>query len=455
MSDSAAESVQNCSFFTPYHEREYIFFAVNVVIVSVLCGLGMIGNVLNMIVLTRSYYQKQSQSIVYVFLSALAFADFFILVFRAPTSLSNASVFPYYINYSVFMAYFHVVQYGLSHIFKHASTWIAVSAAIMFYLTMGRSFRKKDLWVRRNRGRVGVVFVFLFCTMLDMPRFFERKVMHMKSEKCFAGVKVYFWMLSDFSQHMFFRKNYPWIAAGACYIIPLFVILLFTILIIARACSASYKRRERERSKRSRRRTPKQACHMVVAVLFMILTLELPEAIAHVLWALDLPQINNQINQNQLMLIAKTLSLIHSSMTFIVYSVISSEFRKTLGSVCCCLCLACTRGRRGSAKITKTGSSQASSRGSSMTSLTNGTLPKNIDVNGYVKFNEMNGVNGDIYDYVKYNDIMNGDVRHSEMNGFIPGKAELTFEERLKTEEHIKQASITDLSAANSTPMWI
>ena len=329
--DELNEEIMNCSSFRPYHSRNALFFAINVVLVSILCGMGIIGNIFNIVILSRRNYAKQS--IIFIFLAALAIADMVTLAIYMPSSLSTADVFDPEVNYSVYMAYFHVIHYGLSNICKHSATWFIVCVAILRYLAICHVFRGRYAWTQPGRGLVMVSVVIVTCFIVNMPRFFELQVVQIQ---CQPNTSLYMWHYSEFSKTYWYEAIYPWISAGVGYMMPLFLVLVFNVLIIIKIQTSRYRRRELAPGSPNVRRQPdRQTTKMLVVVMLIFFILELPDAVAHVLRAILSYEVRFQVTYYEFILVANVMSLIHSSITFILYSAMSSEFRKTFHKTFC------------------------------------------------------------------------------------------------------------------------
>ena len=316
------------------HTKEPIFIITNIILVPVLVTVGLLGNVFTLVVINRRDMRKQSA--VYVYLTALAVCDTCILCLVFPLSLRDADLLPPEIVYSRAMVLYYIIQYWLTNMFKHAATWIMVTVAVVRHfgiskpLTSGRCMTVKASWIT-------VCVIFVSCAILDMARFYELDDIQLQN-MCY-DTPIWIWTYSEFGRSEEYWNSYPWVIVVTCFIIPFLCILIFNTLLLIHISTSRLKGKGVVRRSNYKRKEM-QTTVMLMTVIMVFFLLELPDSIANMCLAIGGVPFASQSKQfSEYLLCANCLSLVHSSINFIFYSMLSSEFRKGFRYTFCRVCL--------------------------------------------------------------------------------------------------------------------
>ena len=155
--------------------------------VPLVCGFGMLGNVLNLTVLTREKFKhslSKMENSAHIGLIALAVSDFmFCLLAFLYTQLDFK---PPYTELS-FVLYYKWLAPSFITVFIITSTWLTVSMAAERYVAVCHPFKARKL-IALRKTRITVCLIYFLCICATVPLGFERIVV---SENCVDGLILY------------------------------------------------------------------------------------------------------------------------------------------------------------------------------------------------------------------------------------------------------------------------
>ncbi|XP_064610692.1 neurotensin receptor type 1-like [Liolophura sinensis] len=141
----------------------------------VVCGFGLIGNTLNLLVLTREkkhrHLTKMEKS-AHMGLIALAFSDFmFCLLAMLFTILPLQDHYPQ----KSIVLYYDYFGGSFISIFIICSTWLIVCMAGERYFAVCHPFRARKI-ISLKKTRISITLIFVCCTLFSTPLFLERVI---------------------------------------------------------------------------------------------------------------------------------------------------------------------------------------------------------------------------------------------------------------------------------------
>ena len=155
--------------------------------VPLVCGFGMLGNLLNLLVLTREKFHNslsKMENSAHIGLIALAVSDFMFCLlaflytqfdFKAPYSELS------------FVLYYKWLAPSFITVFIITSTWLTVYMAGERYVAVCHPFKARKL-ISLRKTRITVCLIYFLCICATVPLGFERIVI---SEKCTDGLIMY------------------------------------------------------------------------------------------------------------------------------------------------------------------------------------------------------------------------------------------------------------------------
>ncbi|CAH1795311.1 unnamed protein product [Owenia fusiformis] len=209
------------------------------IILPVILLAGIIGNILNMVILTRKRMltnMDEMEKSAYIFLIALAVSDLLFCVTAFPISFRHLKVV---FESKTFMLYYHIYHDGVINSFMMSSTWLTVcmtvsrSVAVVYPLHARSTFN-----IRVVNIMVGVTF--LLSILFAIPRYWKLEIIKISGVN--PGEDLYYPDLGPLNREPYknsFRVyKFIWSIIGA--FIPLVFLLVSNICLVL-ALRESYR----------------------------------------------------------------------------------------------------------------------------------------------------------------------------------------------------------------------
>ncbi|XP_063438351.1 G-protein coupled receptor dmsr-1-like [Mytilus trossulus] len=301
---------------------------------SFICLFGVVSNILNIIVLTRKHMISPTNLI----LTALALADvmtmsvylvyaLYLYVFTLPRDTYG---------HSKGWMYFVVVNNLVVITCHNMAMWLTVSLAVFRYIFVCHHVVANQLCsLERAKLTIGIVVVVTI--LLCIPNYFMYRVYELAEyQPNYTG----YWIdLSLFAQsHSLYQPITFWIYGVIIKIAPCVLLTILSACIICAMHEAS-KRRQRLLQQAGRHNEETSAEHnrttmmLVAVVLFFVIT-EFPQGILAGISGLN-PNFFQTVYSN-LGDIMDLLVLLNSAINFILYCIMSQQFRDTFTNLFVC-----------------------------------------------------------------------------------------------------------------------
>lgn len=323
------------------------------VLVPVVSAFGIVGNLLNLIVLTRKrlrrsmdHMEKSAQ----MGLVALALSDMMVcLVYLFASAVPSRVVYTPYDR--LFALYFDTYQEALLNIFLLISTWLTVTMALSRYLAVCRPMHARS-FISIRGTRVALTADFVGSLVFNLPRFWHYfPGRHSCSE---SGITTTVNPPSPFDCpcHYHVKQTGALYSDGAfvfAYGIVTAIVGIFGPLLILTACNVCLVRalrRSHQLHKQSMapvqaRQTRKESRHRItptlIALIVLFIALVTPSGVLNFF--------REHIRSASGFLVFKTatdvfnfLSLINFAVNFVLYCIVNVHFRQT-----CCDVMFCRR----------------------------------------------------------------------------------------------------------------
>lgn len=142
------------------------------IVIPIICFLGIVGNILNLLVLTRrrllSSMDRLEKSANYGMI-ALAVSDMFFCIMVFPHTFISQSVYSVDLK-SIIILYYKIYGIALINLFLMISTWLIVVMAANRYIVVVYPLQARQV-LGTARTIVTIMMVFFLCTLLTMPHF--------------------------------------------------------------------------------------------------------------------------------------------------------------------------------------------------------------------------------------------------------------------------------------------
>jgi len=311
-----------------------LFYVTDVVLPPIIFGVGLVGNLLLILVLSRRPMRRDSA--VYVYYTAAAAIDLAALLCAVPAFVRDVDVLPLSVANSRPMSYAVWGRRGVEPVLRHAAGWLTATAAGVRSVDaqLGASSSR---WTRISVSRVVAFVIVVACVLLDFTRFLDAAVVEL-ADHCFAGVRLWSLNVTDLGRQRFYAELQPAASTVAGETLPLALSLLFAMILLVghlRCC---------RRSPSAARRTPGLDDHQLSVTVFALSTafvvLDGPTAavgLIRVFYFRSSAAAGSEDLYHP-SLVARCLSLARCAVNCVIVTVVNYDFRVTMRRTCCCWC---------------------------------------------------------------------------------------------------------------------
>lgn len=291
----------------------------------IICVIGIIGNLLNLLVLTRKRMQTGIDSMkksAHLGLIALAVADLLYCTFLILVTFMDSET-PVFFHFSfVFIKMFGA---PIKNILSMFSTYITVMIAVGRYAAICYPLHAKQ-FVNVTATRLFIMACFLLPVITFMPYFWTYRL-HIFNCPNFTGVDfIYSVDTGLLSSKPIAKKSFDYIQLLIGFFIP-FLILLFCNFKLIMALKASWRFRQAQSVPVSQNQS-KPITPTLVAMIFLFLVLSSPSECIN----LSFHFIEKKQTEIGLLIleIANILQTCNFAVNFILYCAVNVHFRATL-----------------------------------------------------------------------------------------------------------------------------
>ena len=191
--DSNTSILQNSSD-KPYLNLEYF---LNVQVMTTICLVGILGNLLNILILTLNSIKSNMRTLeknAYIGLLGLSLSDLLFCISVLPHAMHFEVKFIYAnINFALpYTAY----QNAIINTFVTSSSWLTVTMGIQRYLAICQPMKARQR-INVTFARWSVVAVFGLSIVINLPRFWFHRII----QYCYNEEIVYYVHIGLLKQH--------------------------------------------------------------------------------------------------------------------------------------------------------------------------------------------------------------------------------------------------------------
>lgn len=310
-------------------------FVVQKVLVPTVVILGVVGNVLNMAVLTQRWMKSSTN----FYLSALAFFDITYLLCCLYLSLKHYKV----VNEAPWYIYTRLpFVRPLTDVCSNSAVWLTVTFTVERYIGVCHPMKGKR-WCTPQRAKYMIIIVCFAAAIITFPEFFAWRPVDKVDLVDNQTVSTLEAGYTLFALHPAYSVGYNYVCQALFTFLPLLLLLFFNILLI-RAVMRATRRREslaivqNDRQERHQREQIKITV-MLISVVIVFLFCQLPQASMNVIIA-TLTQRGELVGSRRIRCVITNnylnlLVMINSTANFFLYSFFSNKFRRTFHRLFC------------------------------------------------------------------------------------------------------------------------
>ncbi|XP_041361116.1 FMRFamide receptor-like [Gigantopelta aegis] len=299
-------------------------FVVQTILVPIVVTIGLLGNVLNIVVLSHPKMRTSTN----VYIMVLALADTFYLVFSFALSFARCS------NLDQSYAAFQFVPYGrvISDTAGNTAVWITVIFTIERYVAVCHPMKGKA-WCTVTKARVASFLALVFCTANTIPELFELTI-RMSSDGSWRCKKT------DMARSTSYQIGYNWWYVTLFTIVPFVFLIIFNSQLIRSLLRAKKKRQvllQNNSGNVKNSREENKVTLMLVTIVIIFLVCQLPWTVL-LLYRSYLDDNGYYVPVTEIKIagnICNLLVQINASVNFYLYSFFSRKFRKTFTNIFC------------------------------------------------------------------------------------------------------------------------
>ncbi|UYV78086.1 dmsr-8 [Cordylochernes scorpioides] len=301
----------------------------------VVCGFGIVANILNIIVLTRRDLISPTNAI----LTALAVPDMFVMVSYVPFTIHNylpnnktleeQNSFAWAV-FTLFHAHFTVICHTIS-------TWLTVTLAIWRFLAVSFPTSSKA-WCCMRRAYIAIAATYITCMALGWPQYLSFTIQRISDEDALPHKGVFYTVrLSEISQYnnQLIEKINFWTFSVIFKLVPCIALTGLSLGLIRVLYEANQRKHRLKKGGGvgggetcSADKSCDRTTRMLLAVLLLFLITEFPSGILSLLSGILGKEFfkNVYMNFGEVMDI---LAMTNSAVNFILYCSMSRQFRDT------------------------------------------------------------------------------------------------------------------------------
>lgn len=332
-------------------------FTVQKVITPALVGFGVVGNLVNIAVLTRRWMKSSTNC----YLTGLAIYDVLYLILAYILSLNHFDSVrtSYWFN----RLRFPLVR-PLTDTCSNTGVWLTLTFTVERYIGVCHPMKGK-IWCTPRRAKVIVVVVCLSAALVTFPEFFEYTTSISGGEAASnetTGSRPIV-VPSTFSQSPGYSIGYKYVNQSLFTFLPLILLSIFNALLLNAVIMAARWRQgvastdkgdhpstETTSSSNRGQQTQQRITVMLITVVVVFLVCQTPQAM-QVIYVVLL-NMRSEMDEEKAILLKITanvfnlLVIANCCSNFILYSSFSSKFRMTFHKLFCAPCT--TRRKRAS-----------------------------------------------------------------------------------------------------------
>ena len=293
-------------------------YYLNGVVTICVILLGLVGNFLTVVVLTR----KTMRSSTNCFLTGLALWDMMVLV--CTLLLMTLSHFSSSYRETV-QPYIVVYIYPLALVAQTSTVWITVSFTVERYIAVCHPLKAARM-CSINRARIVIISVSVVSFLYNMTRWFEYEIVHLASKNSTVMTTVFYeFNKTEFGNNLLYNKiYYSYFYPFIMFVIPLSSLAIFNTCLI----HAVKKSQKQQKDMNVRQSRENNVTIMLVSVVIVFMMCQVPAAVYNVAYAIDLETVENRLGWLILSPVRNFLVTFNSAINFLLYCAFGQKFRR-------------------------------------------------------------------------------------------------------------------------------
>ncbi len=300
-------------------------FWFNGILIPIICLFGILGNLLNLAILTWRYKHREINVMergALLGLIALALSDFFFCLGMTPNFIFyKESIVFYSKNFHYF---YQVYRMYVHNVFIKISTWLTMVIAMGRYIAICHPLRAR-IFVGLSATKAAIIVTYLYWILLSLPMLWSWKV----HEIPLGTETMYLLDLGAFETSPALKSCFTYLWALTGYFIPM-VILIFCNINLIRALRESRKLREssiRSNAPSGRDSNLRITLTLVVLILMFLLLVSPSEILQ---FCTDVVDKKSFSSFRMAIIWTNTLQGVNFAFNFVLYCAVNVTFRRAI-----------------------------------------------------------------------------------------------------------------------------
>ncbi len=313
---------------------QLIRFYTTTVIIPFLCVFGILGNICNILVVSKQHTQVPMDKSAYAVLIALAVSDTICCVSLLPNGFKGEKQ-----NFFQGMTFWLVYEmYGIyiQNAFSQISTWFIVIVAISRHIAICFPLKAKEV-ITLCKTMVAVSVVTIGWLLLDLPYIWSYKLNEISCEYNQTGLVLYYSLdVGVLNTNVLLNQVFTYIGMILGFILPLIILVYCTFrLIKAVKTSDSMQKQHRAIYIEQKRKAP--TSHVTVTLITIVIVfiiLIFPSECLQIWFFFSTGDKTDLIFT--VAVICNAFHTLNYAINFILYTVVNAQFRRTfMGLILC------------------------------------------------------------------------------------------------------------------------
>ncbi|ELU09556.1 hypothetical protein CAPTEDRAFT_212570 [Capitella teleta] len=292
-------------------------------VTSVLCMLGIVGNILNILVLSQKgllgSMERMERSAHFGLLS-LALSDLLFCILLVPRIWIPVADEYYAKDFSLFYATY---SDGFINIFLLSSTWLTVTMATSRYLAICFPLQARQV-IGMTFAKLSIIVVFVICILFNIPKFFTWRIVEGHDIYC---RNIYQKKSGPLLNNALFASTYRWSYFVLGILIPL-IVLAYCNVNLVRALRRSLRMQKSLRATRTRAvHTTNRITLIFIIIIVLYLLMVLPGELVHFIRATALESDFGHFHFNLAVAVTNTCQAVNFAVNFVLYLTVNIHFR--------------------------------------------------------------------------------------------------------------------------------
>ncbi|XP_060070679.1 FMRFamide receptor-like [Ylistrum balloti] len=306
----------------PLHIERFM----NGIMAIVIIALGLVGNTLTVIVLTRRTMRSSTNC----YLTALAIWDGFVLI--GTLILITIPQLSESFRHHAF-AYVAVYIYPFALVAQTATLWLTVSFTVERYIAVCHPLKAAQMCTIA-RARMVIIFVSITSFLFNLSRWFDYRIDYDKDNATNATIIIH--NSTEFGGNKIYHKVYFF----GLYLFVMFFIPLLALAVINTFLVLAVKQSKKQRIDMNvRQHRENNVTIMLVSVVIVFIICQVPALVYNVAYAVDMESVQSLFGWKVLSTFRNFMVTFNSAINFILYCAFGQKFRRTFMKTFCQRCL--------------------------------------------------------------------------------------------------------------------